>query len=106
MKACKAAIPAQSLAVSSLDDDSIIGEQFARPLGPDAGQIVSTTDTTSHEEAVPCVIWIYEVRADGGSAASPTCTSEKRQRLRGMEEQDGASFLEAVQQGDKQLARL
>ena len=26
-----AAIPAQSLAVSSLDDDSIIGEQFARP---------------------------------------------------------------------------
>jgi hypothetical protein len=42
-----AAIPAQSLAVSSLDDDSIIGEQFARPLGPDAGQIVSKTDTTS-----------------------------------------------------------
>jgi hypothetical protein len=50
------AIPAQSLAVSSLDDDSIIGEQFARPLGPDAGPIVSKTDTTSHEEAVPCVI--------------------------------------------------
>jgi hypothetical protein len=42
------AIPAQSLTVSSLDDDSIIGEQFARPLGPDVGQIVSKTETTSH----------------------------------------------------------
>jgi len=44
----EAAIPAQSLAVSSLDDDSIIGEPFGRPLRPDAGQIVSKTDTTSH----------------------------------------------------------
>src|SRR5215510_11644894 len=39
-----------------------------------------------------------------GSSVSPTCTSEERQRLRGIEEQDGPSFLEAVPQGDKQLA--
>src|SRR5262245_20995388 len=40
-----AAIPAHSLAVSSLGGDSIIGERFAHPCGPDAGQIVSKTDT-------------------------------------------------------------
>ena len=57
-------IPAQSLTVSSLDDDSLIGERFARPVGPDAGQIVSHTDTMAHEEEVPCVIWLYGVRDD------------------------------------------
>ena len=39
------AIPAHSLAVSSLDGDSLIYERFAHPFGPDTGQIVSKTDT-------------------------------------------------------------
>ena len=40
-----AAIPAHSLAVSSLNGDRLIYERFAHPFGPEAGQIVSKTDT-------------------------------------------------------------
>jgi hypothetical protein len=39
------AIPAHSLAVSSLNGDRLIYERFAPPFGPEAGQIVSKTDT-------------------------------------------------------------
>jgi hypothetical protein len=39
------AIPAHSLAVSSLDGDRIIYERFAYPFGPDASQIMSKTET-------------------------------------------------------------
>jgi hypothetical protein len=41
----ESAIPAHSLAVSSLDGDRLIYERFAHPFGPDAGQIVGKTDT-------------------------------------------------------------
>jgi hypothetical protein len=39
------AIPAHSLAVSSLNGDRLIYERFAHSFGPEAGQIVSKTDT-------------------------------------------------------------
>src|SRR3989442_1302899 len=51
-----------------------------------------------------CVIRIYGVCDDGGPSASPISTSGERQRLRGMNGQDGARFLEAIRRGYKQLS--